>query len=137
MATGPFQCPIYTDDQLSKYLALLFQPAHPLYTLTALKEKLGTDPLATLTTLQKFHLGTIPWGNVALHYSKSKRISLDVDALFQKIVVRRHGGYCMELNTLYSTVLRSLGIKLYVTGGRVSKLLDEPGTKDPESFSGW
>jgi arylamine N-acetyltransferase len=128
--------PQYTDDQLSQYLSLLFSRSDCFRTLSTLKEKLKTDPLATLTTLQKYHLGTVPWGDVSLHYSTDKIISLDAEDLFQKIVVKRHGGYCMEVNTLYAAVLRSLGVKLYTTGARISNNVDSPGKKDPAGFGG-
>jgi arylamine N-acetyltransferase len=129
--------PSYTDEQLSTYLSLLFERSHTLHSLSTFKEKLAEDPIATLTTLQKYQLGTIPWGDVGLHYSTSKCLSLDAQAVFEKIVVRKLGGYCMEVNTFYSTVLRSLGIKLYMTAGRISNAIDDPGNEDSEGFSGW
>jgi hypothetical protein len=129
--------PTYTDDQLSQYLSLLFSRSHPFRNLPTLKEKLKADPLATLTTLQRYHLGTVPWGDVSLHYSTDKTISLDVEDLFHKIVVKRHGGYCMEVNTLYATVLRTLGVKLYTTGARISNTISSSGENDPAGFGGW
>jgi hypothetical protein len=130
------QRPIYTADQLSKYLALLFHPKHPFYSLSTFKESLAVDPLATLSTLQRHHLGTIPWGDLSLHYSVAKSICLNAEDVFEKIVVKKHGGYCMEINTFYSTVLRSLGIKLYTTAGRISNVIDKR-SNDPEGFAGW
>jgi hypothetical protein len=102
------QRPIYTDAQLSTYLSLLFHPSHPFHELTVFKEKLSIDPIPTLTVLQRYHLGTIPWGDVGLHYSTPKFLSLDVQDIFEKIVVQTLGGYCMEVNTFYATILLSL-----------------------------
>ena len=64
-------------------------------------------------------------------------MSLDAEQVFEKIVTKRLGGYCMEVNNFYSTVLRSLGVKLYLTGGRISNAVDAPGRRDPEGFAGW
>jgi arylamine N-acetyltransferase len=105
--------------------------------LKTFKEKLETDPLATLAALQTHHLGTIPWGDVGLHYSTSKLLTLDAQDVFDKLVVKKLGGYCMEVNTFYATALRSFGVKLYVTGGRISNDIDAPGKRDPQGFAGW
>src|ERR1700761_7741871 len=137
MSSSRSQRPTYSNDQLPQYLSILFPSSHPFHNLSAIKEELQKDPIPTLTTLQTFHLGIIPWGDVALHYSTSKTLSLEAEDVFDKIVVRRLGGYCMEMNTFYATVLRSLGVKLYVTGGRISNAIDAPGKRDPEEFAGW
>ena len=49
--------------------------------------------------------------------------SLAIEALFDKIIVRRRGGYCFELNSLFCAFLKSLGYDAYVVivnlvGGR-------------------
>ena len=36
-------------------------------------------------------------------------LSLDPQDLYQKIVMRRRGGYCFELNALFGWLLRELG----------------------------
>jgi arylamine N-acetyltransferase len=71
-----------------------------------------------------------------MHYSAHKTLSLDTEALFVKIVERGMGGYCMENNLFFATVLRSLGYELYITGGRVSNAVESNG-KDPDGFGGW
>jgi arylamine N-acetyltransferase len=137
MASALSHRPTYTDDQLSTYLSFVFHSSHPLHDLKTFREKLAADPLATLATLQKHHLGKIPWGDVGLHYSTTKLLSLEAQALFDKIVVDKLGGYCMEVNSFYAIVLRSLGVKLYTTGGRMSNEIDAPGKRDPLGFAGW
>jgi arylamine N-acetyltransferase len=137
MSSSQSQSPTYTDSQLTQYLSMLFPESHSFSSLAAVKEKLQTDPIPTLTTLQTHHLGTIPWGDVGLHYSTTKTVSLDAEDVFEKIVLKKLGGYCMEVNTFYAIVLRSLGLKLYVTGGRISNAIDAPGKRDPEGFAGW
>jgi len=126
--------PTYTRDQLSKYVECI-RP-NPSYTLETLESEIKSDPLAALGRLQLRQMAFNPWGNVALHYSWHRALSLDPEALFHKIVERRLGGYCMENNTFFSTVLRSLGFELYVTGARVSQALDGSG-RNPEGFGGW
>lgn len=90
--------------------------------------------LETLKTLQKHHLAAIPFENLSLHYSSHRTISLDPEDLFEKIVVQRRGGYCMENNLLFGIVLRSLGYCVYGAGGRVSHAISHrPGG----GFEGW
>jgi len=137
MSSKLSQRPTYSPEQISQYLAILFHKSHPFHDLSNFKNALTTAPLATLSTLQRYHLNSIPWGDVALHYSTAKTVSLDSEDIFQKLVVRRHGGYCMETNALYSTILRSLGMKLYTTGSRISNIIDASRSQDVEGFNGW
>lgn len=51
-------------------------------------------------------------------------ISLEPDDLYEKIVVKKRGGYCMEVNCFFGIVLRSLGFEVYSSGGRVSRGAD-------------
>lgn len=66
------------------------------------------EPTAeTLKQLQVTHLLSVPFENLSIHAGEP--IILDDQALFHKIVVRRRGGFCYELNGLFSTLLRALG----------------------------
>ena len=66
------------------------------------------DPSAeTLRRLQVAHLLTVPFENLSIHAGEP--VILSDEALFDKIVVRRRGGFCYELNGLFSTLLRTLG----------------------------
>jgi len=63
------------------------------------------DPTTqTLQQLQVAHLLTVPFENLSIHLAEP--IILDGDALFEKIVVRRRGGFCYELNGLFAALLR-------------------------------
>jgi hypothetical protein len=126
--------PTYTRDQLSTYVDKCIAPS-PSYTLETLESEIKADPLAALGTLQLRQMAFNPWGNLALHYSWHRAITLDAHALYHKIVERGLGGYCMENNAFFSTILRSLGYNLFVSGARVSLALD--GEKDDEGFAGW
>jgi arylamine N-acetyltransferase len=127
--------PTYTASQLTQWLNLINPTKSPI-PLKDLTVDILADPLATLSKIQLWQLAAIPFGNLVLHYSPHHIISLDTETLFTKIVGRRMGGYCMENNTFFATVLRSLGYKLYTTGARVSWALDEDH-KDPGGYSGW
>lgn len=129
--------PTYTRDQLAEYISTCIAPHSPTYTLATLEEEIAADPVSALSTLQLRQIVFNPWGNVALHYSWHRVLSLDHEALFHKIVERKIGGYCMENNAFFSTVLRSLGFQLYVTGARVSLALAGEDGVDPGGFAGW
>jgi len=111
--------PTYSHDQIASYLDRLQLPPHlHQYDVANL------DPpaaLAYLAMLQKHHLAWIPFENLSLHYSAHHRLCLHPDHLFRKIIADANGrgGYCMENNTLFGTLLRSLGFTLYPTAGRV------------------
>ncbi|KAK2073557.1 hypothetical protein P8C59_007836 [Phyllachora maydis] len=106
--------PTYTPAQLHQYLAHIEYPSDP----PAVPIDGSLPPaaaaaaqLALLTALARHHLARVPFESLALHYSPQRHISLDPAALFQKVVSagRGRGGYCMEVNGLFGTVLRSLG----------------------------
>jgi len=64
----------------------------------------------TLQELQVAHLLTVPFENLSIH--SAEPIILDDDALFEKLVVRRRGGFCYELNGLFAALLRELGFEV-------------------------
>ena len=128
--------PTYTRHQLAQYVARLQTPTSGRWTLEDLESSIKADPLAALSALQKKQMSFVSWGNVAMHYSPHRALPLDTESLFTKLVERGLGGYCMENNTFFATVLRSLGYELYTSGARISNSLDMSG-KDPDGFSGW
>jgi N-hydroxyarylamine O-acetyltransferase len=60
-----------------------------------------------LAELQNCHLHSVPYEN--LDILRRTPLSLDVEKLYEKIVIRRRGGYCFELNALFGWMLRELG----------------------------
>jgi len=67
-----------------------------------------TAPTAeALAHLHERHLRTVPFENLAIHLGEP--IVLDEDALVEKIVGRRRGGFCYELNGAFAALLRALG----------------------------
>ena len=75
--------------------------------------------LDALRSIQQHVLASIPFENLSLHYSAHKTVNLDPDALYEKLVTKGRGGYCMENNCFFGTVLRSLGYRIYDAGARV------------------
>ena len=80
--------------------------------ITAYLDRIGVaGPLKpdvdTLHALHRAHVMTIPFENLSIHLGEE--ISLELDALVDKIVTRRRGGFCYELNGLFATLLEAAG----------------------------
>jgi len=82
--------------------------------------------LEALRHLQERHLAAVPFENLSIHLGE--HVSLDEDALFDKIVRRRRGGFCYELNGLFAALLRSLG---YDASLRAAQVFHPDGTLGP------
>ena len=81
-----------------------------------------TGPLAVsaeaLRLLQVAHLRTVPFENLSIH--SGEPILLNDEALFEKIVRRRRGGFCYELNGLFAALLRGLGFDVAMLSAQVA-----------------
>lgn len=120
---------MYTEDQISKYLDHI---GWSRWTSNADTGPPGSLPfLRRLMTLQ---LATVPFESLTLHYSKFHLLSLDLQDLYHKIVERGMGGYCMENNTFFGAVLRSLGYTVLSAGARVS---DATAGRPGGGYKGW
>ena len=71
----------------------------------------------SLQKLVRAHLEQVPFEDLELTEEKA-RPSLEPEALFQKIVTHRRGGYCFELNKLFYLLLRALGYDCHCVGVR-------------------
>ncbi|MEV7006195.1 arylamine N-acetyltransferase [Streptosporangium sp. NPDC051022] len=71
----------------------------------------------SLRDLQLRHLLTVPFENLSIHLGEP--IVLDEQALIDKIVGRRRGGFCYELNGAFAVLLRSLGYQVTLLAARV------------------
>jgi N-hydroxyarylamine O-acetyltransferase len=78
-----------------------------------------TPSVATLHELHRAHLLAVPFENLDIHLGQS--ILLDQDALFDKIVTRRRGGFCYELNGLFALLLRDLGFDVTLLAAGVAR----------------
>ncbi len=78
-----------------------------------------TPTAETLRDLQVAHLLAVPFENLSIHARQP--IVLDDDALFEKIVVHRRGGFCYEANGLFAALLRALGFNVNLLSARVTR----------------
>ena len=76
--------------------------------------------IATLSTLQELHAlhpTAIVFEN--LDVLLKRPIQLNVEALEQKLIHHRRGGYCYEQNTLFQAALETIGFYVSSVGARV------------------
>ena len=73
--------------------------------------------LEVLRMLQKNHLLNVPFENLDIHYNK--QIILDTASFFDKIILRKRGGFCYELNGLFHMLLLEIGFDAKIISARV------------------
>ncbi|BCB76053.1 arylamine N-acetyltransferase [Phytohabitans flavus] len=71
--------------------------------------------LAGLKALQRAHLGTVPFENLSIHLGET----IDLNTLPDKIIGRRRGGFCYELNGAFAQLLTALGYRVSRHSARV------------------
>jgi N-hydroxyarylamine O-acetyltransferase len=71
----------------------------------------------TLRRLHVAHLLAVPFENLSIHAGEP--IVLDDESLFEKVVARRRGGFCYELNGLFARLLRELGFEVEMLSAAV------------------
>ncbi|MBE6552332.1 MAG: arylamine N-acetyltransferase [Ruminococcaceae bacterium] len=93
-------------------------------------ERIGISPETplytdskTLRMLQYAHITTVPYENLDIIHKKP--LCLDIDYLYDKIVLRRRGGYCFESNALFNSLLYELGFKTQSLFARFIRGSDE------------
>ena len=72
---------------------------------------------ALLRALHERHLRSIPFEDLDIH--QNIPIRLDPESLYQKLVVRRRGGFCYELNYLFSQLLSALGFDCHLLAASI------------------
>src|SRR5215469_14721248 len=77
----------------------------------------ATCDAAGLRTLHRAHQRTVPFENLSIHLAEP--ISLDERDLIDKIVQRRRGGFCYELNGAFALLLEALGAQVSRVAARV------------------
>uniref|UniRef100_A0A3Q2T836 arylamine N-acetyltransferase n=1 Tax=Fundulus heteroclitus TaxID=8078 RepID=A0A3Q2T836_FUNHE len=73
--------------------------------------------LAALRSIHKLHVMSIPFENLSIHCGEW--ITMDLEAIFQKLVRSSRGGWCLENNYLFGWVLREMGFSVTMLGSRV------------------
>ena len=74
--------------------------------------------LDTLRGLHRAHMLHVPFENLSIHIGET--ILLDEPWLYDKIVTRRRGGFCYELNGLFAWALRTLGFDVTLLSAGVA-----------------
>ncbi|KAM9350007.1 arylamine N-acetyltransferase, pineal gland isozyme NAT-10-like [Symphorus nematophorus] len=73
--------------------------------------------LATLKVIHKQHVMTVPFENLSMHCGE--RIVVDLEVIYEKIVRRGRGGWCLENNYLFGWALREMGYDTTILDGPV------------------
>ena len=128
-----FAAGLLSASQVHAYYDRICLPQHWRLQPGQESRTVAADPsrgLEFLTKLQQHTMVSVPFENLDMHYNRYHDIFIDLPHLYYKIVERGHGrgGYCMETNTLFGAVLRSLGFDVYPAGARVYK---------GDSYGGW
>jgi N-hydroxyarylamine O-acetyltransferase len=96
---------VLTDDMLAAYLARIDVPGPVALDASALRD------------LHRAHQMAVPFENLSIHLGEP--ISLDEADLIGKIVARRRGGFCYELNGAFACLLERLGARVRRVSARV------------------
>lgn len=115
---------VYTAEQVKAWLEFIGITNLPSDVLTA----------EFLRILHVHQISTIPYENLSLHYSQTKQVSLDPHELYDKIMVRKRGGYCMETSLFYNHMLRGLGFTAYTAGVTIRR---REGVTPVGAYIGW
>ncbi|HYH29641.1 MAG TPA: arylamine N-acetyltransferase [Pseudonocardia sp.] len=81
---------------------------------------------AALAALHRAHMRSVPFEDYDIHTGSS--ISLHLPDVYDKVVRRRRGGYCYELNGLFAALLRELGFGVTLVSAFP---LEDDGTQGP------
>jgi N-hydroxyarylamine O-acetyltransferase len=73
----------------------------------------------TLHALMQAHLYAVPFENLDIHLRVP--IALDEHAIYRKIVERRRGGFCYEVNGAFGGLLRRLGFQVDYLSAQASR----------------
>lgn len=71
-----------------------------------------TPNLENLTRLLRCHLETVPFENLDFWHNP-REMSLKTEDLYHKVVTRRRGGVCCELNSIFRWLLNQMGYEAY------------------------
>ncbi|MFI9817925.1 arylamine N-acetyltransferase family protein [Saccharothrix variisporea] len=86
-------------------------------TLDAYLDRIGATRSSTLAELHERHLRAVPFENLSIHLGEA--IELTEGALVDKVVRRRRGGFCYELNGAFAALLTALGYEVEMLSAKV------------------
>ncbi|XP_078527054.1 arylamine N-acetyltransferase, pineal gland isozyme NAT-10-like [Lissotriton helveticus] len=70
-----------------------------------------------LKEIFQHHIRAVPFENLSIHCEE--KIQMNIDAIYNKIVKKGRGGWCMEQNQLLNWVLKTMGYDVTMHGGNV------------------
>ncbi len=76
--------------------------------------------LKVLSEIHAAHLRVIAYENLDIHLGVE--VSMERDRIVEKIVHRRRGGWCFEMNTLLAEVLEQIGFRVTRLGAAVNRV---------------
>lgn len=81
----------------------------------------------TFVDLHEHHVFQVPFENLDIHYRRL--FNLELDKVYEKVVGNFRGGFCYELNLLFSRLLNEIGFSARVISSRI---FDETGNLGPD-----
>lgn len=81
----------------------------------------------TLIKLHEHHVFNVPFENVDIYYRKL--FDLEVEKIYEKVVVNFRGGFCYELNSVFNVLLHQIGFNSSTISARI---IDDSGMLGPE-----
>jgi N-hydroxyarylamine O-acetyltransferase len=97
----------FTPSQLNAYLERI-----------GIVDEVPTPTLDGVTAMHLAHLLAVPFESLDIHTDRP--ISIELPALFDKLVTRRRGGFCYENNGLFAAALAAIGVELDLLSARVA-----------------
>jgi N-hydroxyarylamine O-acetyltransferase len=73
----------------------------------------------TLIALHRAHLRTIPYENLEIHFGR--KLELQLERIFERLVLERRGGWCYEMNGLFAWALREIGFDVRLVSTQVTR----------------
>lgn len=98
---------VLSDAEVDAYLARI----------GTVRKELTIDYLDELVYL---HQCNVPFENLDV-YEYKRPVSIEIEKLYDKIVTRRRGGYCFELNGIFVALLQALGFDAWSCACRITR----------------
>lgn len=87
--------------------------------LNILEIQKSAPTLNFLNHLIANHQKAISFNNLAVYFNPGQILNLELEALFEKVVFNREGGYCFENNKVFFYLLKKLGFDVSAQAARV------------------
>jgi len=78
-----------------------------------------TPNLVSLRALHRAHLTSIPYENLDVQFGRP--VTIEIPAIYEKIVVNKRGGWCYEMNGIFGWALKELGFRVTRVTGSVMR----------------